>query len=196
MNKHVYLGLSILDIGKTVMYEFWHDYVKPRYRENAKLCSMDTDTFIVHVKTDALLNLLNNEADIDKIYLYAKYPYEVKYQLLIKKREFAGLKYLNDSKGFIEYSNDMNDIYKKMEDYGPNNKRKILIVFYDIIVDMLINGKLNPILTGLFIKKRKLNICFVSAHNLISLFQKIRLNSTNYSVFENSKQKTTSRNCI
>ena len=52
MNKPVYLGLSILDLNKTVMYEFWYDYVKPKYGENAKLCYMDTDSFIVHVKAD------------------------------------------------------------------------------------------------------------------------------------------------
>ena len=51
MNKPVYLGLSILDLIKTVMYEFWYDYVKPKYSENAKLCYMDTYSFIVHVKT-------------------------------------------------------------------------------------------------------------------------------------------------
>ena len=52
MNKPVYLGLSILDLNKIVMYEFWYDYVKPKYGENAKLCYVDTDSFIVHVKTD------------------------------------------------------------------------------------------------------------------------------------------------
>ena len=52
MNKPVYLELSILDLSKAVMYEFWYDYVKPKYGENAKLCYMDTDRFIVHVKTD------------------------------------------------------------------------------------------------------------------------------------------------
>ena len=52
MNKPVYFGLSILDLSKTVMFEFWYDYVKPKYGKNAKLCYMDTDSFIVHVKTD------------------------------------------------------------------------------------------------------------------------------------------------
>ena len=62
-------------------------------------------------KTNALLNQINHEPGIDKIYLYAKDPYEAKYQLLIKKRESIGLKYLNDSKAFLEYSNDMDVIY-------------------------------------------------------------------------------------
>ena len=61
-----------------------------------------------------MLNLINHGPDIDKVYLYAKDPYEVKYQLLIKKREITGLKYLNDSKAFIECSNDMDDIYKNI----------------------------------------------------------------------------------
>ena len=52
MNKPMYLGLSILELSKILMYEFWYDYVKPKYGENAKLCYMDTDSFIVHVKTD------------------------------------------------------------------------------------------------------------------------------------------------
>ena len=52
MNKPLYLGLSILDLSKTVIYEFWYDYVKLKYRENAKLCYMNTGSFIVHVKTD------------------------------------------------------------------------------------------------------------------------------------------------
>ena len=52
MNKPVYLGLSILDLSKTVMYEFWYDYLKPKYGENLKICYMDTNSFIAHVKTD------------------------------------------------------------------------------------------------------------------------------------------------
>ena len=51
MNKPVYLGLSKLDLSKTVMYEFQYDYVKPKYSEKAKICYVDTDSFIVHVKT-------------------------------------------------------------------------------------------------------------------------------------------------
>ena len=63
-------------------------------------------------KTNALLNLINNQLDIDKIYLYAKDPYEEKYQFLINKRESTGLKHLNDPKAFIEYSNDIYNFSK------------------------------------------------------------------------------------
>ena len=67
-------------------------------------------------KTNALLNLINNQPDIDKIYLYAKDPHEKKYQYLINKRENVGLNYFNDPKAFMEYSNDMQDVYKNIED--------------------------------------------------------------------------------
>ena len=63
-------------------------------------------------KTNALLNLITNQLDIDKIYLYAKDPYEEKYQFLINKRESTGLKHLNDPKAFIEYSNDIYNFSK------------------------------------------------------------------------------------
>ena len=78
--------------------------------------------------------------------------------MLSNKREKVGSNYLNDSKAFIEYSNDMDDIYKTIERLNPNMNRKILIVFYYIIDDMLISRKLNPIVTELFIRGRKLNI--------------------------------------
>ena len=78
--------------------------------------------------------------------------------MLVNKRKSTGLKHLNDSKAFIEYSNDMNDVYKNIEVHNPNEKRKILIVFDDMIADMLSNEKLNPIVTELFIRERKLSI--------------------------------------
>ena len=108
-----------------------------------------------------MLNLINNEPDIGKTYLYVKYLHEAKYQLLINRTESTELKYLNDSKAFIEYSSDMDDIYKNIERCNPNRKRKILIVFDDMISDMLSNKKLNPIVTELFIRGRKLNISLV-----------------------------------
>ena len=117
--------------------------------------------------------LLNKEPDTDKKFSYAKDPYKAKYQLLINKRKSTGLKYFKDSKAFIEPSNDMEDIYKNIEDYNPNKKRKILIAFDDMITDMRSNKKLNPIVTELPIRGRKLNISLFLSHNLISLFQKI-----------------------
>ena len=72
------------------------------------------------VKTNALLNLINNLPDIDKIYLYAKDLYEAKYQYLINKRESTGLKRFNDPKVFTEYSNYMQDVYKNIEEYDTD----------------------------------------------------------------------------
>ena len=76
--------------------------------------------------------------DIDKIYLYTKDPHKAKYKFLISKQGNAGLKHLNDSKAFIEYSNDIADIYKDIEEYNPNKNHKILILFDDLIVVCLV----------------------------------------------------------
>ena len=95
------------------------------------------------------------------MYLYAKDPCKTKHQFLIKQREDAGTKFFNDSKAFIEYSNNMADIYRNIEDYNPNKKRKTLVVFDNMIADMLSNKKLNPIVTELFIRGRKINTCLV-----------------------------------
>ena len=70
------------------------------------------------------MNLINNQPDIDKIYLYAKDPYEAKYQYLINKREKVGFDHFKDPKDFIEYSDDMQDIYNNIEDCNPGKKRK------------------------------------------------------------------------
>ena len=112
-------------------------------------------------KTNALSNLIKNEPDIDKIYLYTKDPFESKYQFLINKRESTGLKYFNDRKPFIEYSNDMQNVYKNIGEYNADKERKILIVFDDMIAETINNKKLNSIVTELFIRDRKLNICLV-----------------------------------
>ena len=78
-------------------------------------------------KTNAIFNL-NNQSDIDKIYLYAKDPYEAKYQYLINKHEKVGLDHINDPKAFMEYSNDMSDVYKKNEDYNPDKKKEYFLM--------------------------------------------------------------------
>ena len=87
-------------------------------------------------KTNSLFNLINQQPDIDQSYLYAKDPYEVKHQFLIKKCEDVVTKRFNISKAFIEYSNNIDDIYKNMEEYNPNKKSKILVVFDDMIADI------------------------------------------------------------
>ena len=97
------------------------------------------------------MNLINNQPNIHKIYLYAKNPYEGKYQYLINKREKVGLDHFKDPRAFIEYSNDMQDVYKNIEDYNLGKERKILIVFDDMIADMINNKKLNPVVIKLFI---------------------------------------------
>ena len=63
MNKPVYLGLSILEISKTLMYEFWYDYIKPKYQDNAKLCYMDTDSFIINIKTEDFYDDIANDVE-------------------------------------------------------------------------------------------------------------------------------------
>ena len=68
--------------------------------------------------------MISHQLDIDKIYIYAKHLYESKYKFLINKQESAYSKHLNDSKMFIEYSNDMNDTYKNIEEYNPNKNVK------------------------------------------------------------------------
>ena len=93
-------------------------------------------------KTNVLLNLIENQPNIDKIYLYAKDLYEAKYQYLINILEKVGLKRFNDPKAFIEYSNDMHDVYKNINYYNPDKENKMLIVFDDIIADIIHNKKL------------------------------------------------------
>ena len=112
-------------------------------------------------KTNVLLNLINNQTDVDKIYLYAKDPYEAKYNYLIKKCVKVGLEHFNDPKAFIEYSNDMQDVYGNIDEYNTDKDHKVLTVFDDMIVDMINNKKLTSIVTELFIRGRKLNISLV-----------------------------------
>ena len=84
-----------------------------------------------------LLNLINEQHDIDKIYLSARDLNEPKYKILIKKCKNAGIKHLNDSNAFIECSNMMDDVYESIHDYSSSRKRKILIVFDGMIVDIM-----------------------------------------------------------
>ena len=108
------------------------------------------------------MNLIENQPDIyDNIYLYAKDPYEAEYQYWIKIREKVGIDHHNDPRAYIEYSNDMRDVYKNINYYNPDKENKILIVFDDMIADMIHNKKLDSVVTELFIRCRKLNISLV-----------------------------------
>ena len=91
----------------------------------------------------------------------------------------------------------MDDIYKNIEEYNPNKERKILIVFDDMYADMLSNKKLNPILTELFIRGRKLNISFGFYHTILFCCAKSYWNKlTTLFHYENSKQTKSATNCI
>ena len=105
-------------------------------------------------KTNVLLNLINNQPDIDKVYSYTKDPYEGNYQYSINSEQL-GLNNYDDLKVFSEYSNDLQDVYKNIEEYNLGKKCEILIVFDDIIADMINNKNFNPIVTELFISGRK-----------------------------------------
>ena len=94
-------------------------------------------------KTNTLLNLINEQNDIDKIYLYARDLNERKYKILIKEREDAGIKHLNDPNAFIKCSNTMDDVYENIHDYNSSRKRKILIIFDDMIADYMTNKKIS-----------------------------------------------------
>ena len=93
-------------------------------------------------KTNALLNLIKKQDDIDKIYLYPKDLSKAKYKFLIKKCGNVGIKHLSDSNVFTECSNTVDDVYENIDDYNPNRQRKILTVFDDMIADIMSNKKI------------------------------------------------------
>ena len=96
-----------------------------------------------------------------------------KYEILIKKRKDAGIKHLNDQNAFIECSYTMNDVYENINDYHLNRKRKILILFDDMIADIMTNKKFQAIIKDLFIRCRKLNISLVFITQSFFLSQKM-----------------------
>ena len=109
-------------------------------------------------KTNALLNLIKEEDDIDKIYLYGKNLSQPKYECFIKKRKDARTKYFNHPNAFTEYSNTMDNVYENIDNYNQNRQRKILIVFENMIADIISSKKFQAIIKELFIRCRKLNI--------------------------------------
>ena len=90
MSDPIYLGMSVLDINKIIMYEFWHDYIKPKYQDKAKLCYMDTDSFIIHIKTEDFYKDIAN--DVEKWFDTSNYDESDKRPLPIgKNKKVIGL---------------------------------------------------------------------------------------------------------
>ena len=136
-------------------------------------------------KTNYLLNSIQKDNKIiDKIYLYAKDLEEPKYQLLINKREKAGINFNNDPTAFIEYSNSIDDIFPQIEDYNKKRK-KILIIFHGMISHVMSDEKAQRVLNDLFIRCRKLNIslCFLT-QSYFSVPKDVRLNYAHNILFK------------
>ena len=115
-------------------------------------------------KTNTLLNLIKEQDYhdvIDKIYLYAKDLSEPKYEYLIKRREDAGIKNVNNPNAFMVCSNTMDDAYEDIDNYNPKRNKKVLIVFDVMIADIMTNKKFEAIIKESFIRCRKLNISLV-----------------------------------
>ena len=117
--------------------------------------------------------------------MYAKVPYEAKYQVLINKRESTGLKNFNDPKAFIVYSNNMQDVFKNIEECNIGKERQILIVFDDMIADLINNKKLNSVVTELFISGRKLNVSLVLiTQSYFKVPKNVTLNTTHFFIMK------------
>ena len=141
-------------------------------------------------KTNILLNLIDKFHPIDKIYLYAKDTDEDKYQYLINKREQARIKYLNDPHALIEYSNDMNDVLEDINNYNKNRDKEVLIIFDDMIADIMRSGKFKAIVKELFIRRRKVNISIVFiTQSYFRTPKDARLNSTHYILMKIGNKK-------
>ena len=141
-------------------------------------------------KTNTLLHLINNLHPIDKIYLYAKDLSEPKYEYLINKREQAGIKNLDDLKAYIEYSDDMNDVYDDISSCNKKRDKELLIVFDDMIADIEYNKNFKRMIKELFYRGRKLNIsiAFITQSYFRAL-KDARLNSTHYLLMKIGNKK-------
>ena len=136
-------------------------------------------------KTNSLLNLINLQDHIDTICLYAKDLSEPKYEFLIKKREKPGIEHLDDLNAFTECSNTVDDVYEDIDEYNPSRKRKTLIVFKEMIADVIPNKKFQAVLKNLFIRCRKLNISLVFIiQSYFSISKEVRSNSTHYLIIK------------
>ena len=132
-------------------------------------------------KTNTLLHLIDRLHPVDKIYLYAKDLAEPKYEYLINKIEQAGMKNLQDPKAFIEYSDDMNNVYGDISNYNRKRDKKVLLVFDDMIADIEYDKNFKKIIKELCYRTRKLNVSIVFiTQSYFRTLKNTRLNSTHY----------------
>ena len=121
--------------------------------------------------------------------MYARDLSEQKYEFLNKKRENIGIKHLNNPNAFIECSNSMDDVYEVINDYNPSRKRKKLIVFGDMIADVMTNKKFHAISKELFIRCRKLSISLFITQCYFSVPKDVRLSLTHYLIMKINNRK-------
>ena len=141
-------------------------------------------------KTNTLLHLIDKFHAIDKIYLYAKDTNEEKYQYLINKREQAGIKNLNDPHALIECSNDMIDVLEDINNYNTKRDKKVLIIFDNMIADIMRSEKFKAIVKEVFIRCRKLNISIVFiTQSYFRTPKDTRLNSAHYILMKIGNKK-------
>ena len=141
-------------------------------------------------KTNTLLHLIDKFHPLDKIYLYAKDTDEPEFEYLINKREQVGIKNLNDPLAFTEYSNDMNDVLENINNYNKNRDKKVLIIFDDMIADIMRSEKFKAIVKELFIRSRKLNISIIFiTQSYFRTPKDARLNSTHYILMKIGNKK-------
>ena len=141
-------------------------------------------------KTNTLLNLINEQDDIAKIYLHAKDLSKPKYEYLFKKRENAGINHLNDPNAFIECFNTMDGVYENINDYNLSRKRKIYLCLMTWLQTLRVTKQNQVIIEELFIRCRKLNISLVFiTQSYFTVPKDVRLNSTHYLIMKINNRK-------
>ena len=123
MNKPLYLGASILDISKTLMYEFWYDYFKPKYGDRVKLCYTDTDSFIIYIKTENFFEDTSN--DVEKWFDTSNYEKNDKRHLPIGKNKKVPSLFKDELEGkiIIEFVAPRPKTYAYLDDDSNNHKK-------------------------------------------------------------------------
>ena len=141
-------------------------------------------------RTNTLLHLIQNLNKTTPVDLYAKDLSEPKYEFLINNRKNSGIKHFNNPTAFIEYSNDMNDVFTNIDDYNKQRKRKVLIIFDDMIAAIMSSKNFKAIIKKLFTRCRKLNISIVFiTQSYFRTPKDARLNSTHYVIMKIQSKK-------